>query len=478
MSMVLDSQVLRAQRRVGSTVRDKWLLDRLLGVGGMASVYAATHRNGSRAAVKILHPEISTNAAACERFMWEGHVANAVRHDGVVKVIDDDIDEDGTLYLVAELLDGETLEERRLRHGGRISEEECLLVSDQLLGVLVAAHAAEIVHRNIKPDNVFLTREGQVKLLDFGIARLRESSASKHITPVGTALGTPAYMAPEQARGLSDEVDARSDIWACGATMFCLLSGQTVHDGHTDREQLVNAVTRPARSLRAVAPDVSDSVAQLVDRALEFSANDRWPTAARMREALQHVYEEQYARPITTAPGLVLSDRAAEGTPPQPLGAVAPSDERAATPPRLEDSSFRPTVRSYAPRRKTATVAAGAAVGLVVAVLSIVAVMGVVERRTRTSSTLGVAATASPSAAGVLNIERARPSPAEVSVTDLPIAGTASSLRGAAAAPLPQPPGPPSAGVPRPDTTPRRACRPPYFVDPATGKMHWKLECL
>src|SRR5271154_4956088 len=115
-----DPLVARARERVGTTLRDKWRLDVLLGVGGMAAVYAATHRNGSRAAVKILHPGMSTNAFVRERFMWEGYAANAVGHEGAVKVIDDDEAEDGSLFLVTELLDGETLEERRVRMGGRL----------------------------------------------------------------------------------------------------------------------------------------------------------------------------------------------------------------------------------------------------------------------------------------------------------------------------------------------------------------------
>src|SRR5580658_1513651 len=200
-----DPLVVRAQARVGSTLREKWRLDVLLGVGGMAAVYAATHRNGSRVAVKILHPGMSTNAFVRERFMWEGYAANAVGHEGAVKVIDDDEAEDGSLFLVTELLDGETLEERRVRMGGRLVQQEVLLVADHVLDVRVAAHAKGIVHRDLKPENVFLTRTGQIKVLDFGLARLRQLSTSTNLTEAGGMVGTPAYMAPEHARGLSEE---------------------------------------------------------------------------------------------------------------------------------------------------------------------------------------------------------------------------------------------------------------------------------
>ena len=175
LTQLLDPLVVRARQRVGQVLREKWRLDVLLGVGGMAAVYGATHRNGSRAAVKILHSELSTNAEVRSRFTREGHAANAVGHDGAVKVIDDDVAEDGSLYLVTELLDGETLEDRRERSGGRLREDEVLSIADQLLDVLGAAHAKGVVHRDIKPANIFLTRSGQLKVLDFGIAHLREA---------------------------------------------------------------------------------------------------------------------------------------------------------------------------------------------------------------------------------------------------------------------------------------------------------------
>ena len=161
-----------------------------------------------------------------------------------------------------------TLEERRLRLGGRMPQDEVVIAIDKLLDVLIAAHAKGIVHRDLKPENVFLTRSGQVKVLDFGIARLRELSSNKGMTQAGAMVGTPAYMAPEHARGLSDEVDERSDLWAVGATMFCLLSGRSVHDGKTVNEQLASAITKPAPPLLSIAAEVKAPIANVVDRAL------------------------------------------------------------------------------------------------------------------------------------------------------------------------------------------------------------------
>jgi serine/threonine-protein kinase len=142
------------------------------------------------------------------------------------------------------------------------------------------------VHRDIKPENLFLTSEGVLKVLDFGIARLHEATAPGGATRTGRMIGTPAFMPPEQALGRSRQVDAQTDLWAVGATMFTLMSGQFVHEAETMEEMLVHAGSRPARSLAAVAPTVPTSVAAVVDRALAFKIEDRWPDAAAMKTAL------------------------------------------------------------------------------------------------------------------------------------------------------------------------------------------------
>jgi serine/threonine-protein kinase len=476
--MAPDSQIVEALNRVGSIVRDKWQLDSLLGSGGMANVYAATHRNGSRAALKILHPGMSTNAAARERFLWEGYVANAVRHDGVVKVIDDDTAEDGSLYLVTELLDGETLEDRRLRFGGRIPEAECLLVSDQLLDVMVAAHAVGIVHRDIKPDNLFLTRAGQVKVLDFGIARLGETPVSKHATMLGTMAGTPAYMAPEQARGLSDEVDAQSDLWSCGATMYCLLSGQTVREGCSDIDQLVNAMTKSAPPLRSVAPDIDAGIACFVDRALEFVKEARWPTAAVMQEALHQVYEQFQGHPITSAPKLALGEGVPDPAPQARPGTGPPPDQRSATPSRSEVPSYRPLERSFTPPTRSVALAVGAAMGLAVAVLSVATVVRLGHRPERAPPMFAVAATVgSTRAPSSPRTPDPLPVPPERSVMDLPVATSMSQERNLPATSPRGSPTEPPAHFPEATRAARPSCKPPYSVDPTTGKKHWKLDC-
>jgi serine/threonine-protein kinase len=291
----------RVESRVGTTLRQKWHLDALLGVGATAAVYSATHGNGSRAAIKILHAEGSGPPSSRDRFLREGQVANRVGHDGAVRVIDDDVTEDGALVLVTELLDGETLEDRRVRLGGRLPVDEVLFFADQVLDVLAAAHAEGITHRDLKPSNLFLTRRGVVKVFDFGIARFRELASGGQAMNLGGLSGTPRFMPPEQVRGLTDEIDARSDLWACGATMFELLSGRSVHEGGTAYQVMMSAATTSAPRFASVAPESRPSLAALIDRALEFDKSKRWVDAAAMQEEVRDAYRDSYGRPLSTA---------------------------------------------------------------------------------------------------------------------------------------------------------------------------------
>jgi hypothetical protein len=275
-----------ARTRVGTVLHRKWRLDRLIGVGGMAAGFAATHRNRNRVAVKVLLPEYASHPELRERFLREGYLANSVGHPGAVRVFDDDVAEDGTVYLVMELLEGETLEQMVARRGGRLDVSTVLEVLDRLLAVLEAAHEQHIVHRDLKPENVFLTRDGDLRVLDFGIARLREHSDRLHITSSGHVLGTPGFIPPEQALGQWERVDERSDLWAVGAIAWYLLTGREVHDGATPQLKLLAAAMNPAEPLCRVAPDLPSSVCRIVDRALAFDPADRWPSAAEMRDEL------------------------------------------------------------------------------------------------------------------------------------------------------------------------------------------------
>ncbi len=231
MTAAHEERVVRARARVGSVLNDKYRLDRVLGVGGMAAVYSATHlRNASRIAVKLLHPEMAVDTNIRRRFLREGYAANSVEHPGTVRILDDDTAVDGSVFLVMELLEGETLDHRWERSGHRLGGREVARLMYQVLDVLAAAHAKGIVHRDIKPENLFLTRGGILKVLDFGVARLIDGPVTA-TRPGHGIIGTPAFMAPEQVLGKA--VDPQSDLYAVGATrpspLLLRPEGDTVH---------------------------------------------------------------------------------------------------------------------------------------------------------------------------------------------------------------------------------------------------------
>ncbi|MBK8258332.1 MAG: protein kinase [Polyangiaceae bacterium] len=284
-----DPFTRRALARVGTTLRDKWRIDKLLGIGGMAAVYAGTHRNGKRGAIKILHLELSQDEDSRRRFLQEGYAANRVEHPGAVSVLDDDVAEDGSVFLVMELLLGSTIDALAERQPkARLDVGFTLTVADRLLDVLIAAHAKGIVHRDLKPENFFLTTDGTVKVLDFGIARVRELQGhSGRVTRTGDAMGTPAYMPPEQALGNWNDVDARTDLWAIAASMFTLITGRLVHDAPTVQQMMLAAMTKHAPPIRSLMPEVPPPVAAVIDRALSFERDKRFPDALAMRVALR-----------------------------------------------------------------------------------------------------------------------------------------------------------------------------------------------
>jgi serine/threonine protein kinase/tetratricopeptide (TPR) repeat protein len=318
-----------AKRRVGAVLKGKYRLEAVLGLGGMAVVYKATHRNRAQFAIKMLHGELSMREDIRARFLREGYAANSVKHPGAVRVVDDDVAEDGAAFLVMDLLEGATVEELWERADRHLPVPVAAAIVHQLLDVLTAAHAAGIVHRDIKPANLFVTTDGTVKVLDFGIARVLEGAAGAQSTR-GVPIGTPTFMAPEQALARSSEIDARTDVWAAGATLFALVSGVTVHEGATAAGILAHAATEPARSLADVAPDIPSLVVGVVDRALAFDAAMRWPSAEAMRDALAVACEVGFgALPskVTLASLVTRDSRAA--SPRAPAG--APEFESAPT---------------------------------------------------------------------------------------------------------------------------------------------------
>ncbi len=351
-----------AEARIGRVLNDKWTLERLIAIGGMAAVYLARHRNGARAAVKILHRRLAENASVRERFVQEGYAANRVEHHGVVQVLDDDTihggEDDGAVYLVMELLEGESLDERAARPPP-VDELEVLAILDGVLDVLVAAHARGVIHRDLKPDNIFLARDPEdgrvrIKVLDFGLARL-EGGASK--TVHGLALGTPSYMSPEQAAGRTDEIDGRTDIFALGATAFRLLTGRRIHEEPNVTALVLKMASAPAPPIRSVSAGVSPELAAVIDRALAFAREDRYPTAADMRADVQAIRRERLgedAFPTSLRASIRAPD--ARDEPSQPtiqLGEADLASRPEASPPRALDAGSMASISHPAgvPRR-------------------------------------------------------------------------------------------------------------------------------
>jgi serine/threonine-protein kinase len=340
---------------IGTVLQDKWRIVGKIARGGVAMVFRAEHRHGQSAAIKIMLPQFCRNEDVRRRFLREGYAANKVGHPGVVRVLDDDVTPDGSPYIVMELLeDGENLEDRRVRLGGRLPPDEVVRACDQVLDVLEAAHEKGIVHRDIKPDNIFVKNDGTVKVLDFGIAHIKETVLEKEPTATGLLLGTPEFMAPEQAMGKRGQIDARTDIYALGATMFTLLSGEAVHVHDALGALLVATSTRQARSLSSVAfKGIPRELIAVVDRALALEKARRWQSARAMQEALRQAMPAASAEapPLEAAAGdSPKREHVSLLPPPKPATVLMPPPARSATrpppPPARAWPALSPPARS------------------------------------------------------------------------------------------------------------------------------------
>lgn len=271
--------------RAGYVVFGKYTIVERVGRGGMATVYAARHRNGKRVALKALHPVHCASKAAVERFFREGTIANLVEHPGALEVYDEGRTDDGVCVLVCEYLEGCTLHEFQRSTAQPLSVGEVMDALLQVLDVLIVAHAARVVHRDIKPTNLFLTTDGRVKLLDFGVARLPTGS-DELLTIDGELLGTPAFMPPEQARGLVEQVDATSDLWSVAATALALLSGKAPRQGRSVSELLMAAIGEPMPPASSFCAQLPSGLAAALDRALSTDKSLRFASAKSFRDEL------------------------------------------------------------------------------------------------------------------------------------------------------------------------------------------------
>lgn len=280
---------------VGRTVGDAYVLSELIGIGGMGRVYRAEQRAlGRSVAVKLIHPHLLGDERTVARFYTEARASSRLNHPNSVSIIDFGREEDGTLYLAMEYLDGHDLAMLMQEPMALPLERICEIVSG-VLGALSEAHAHKVVHRDLKPENIILKKSHSgrelVKVVDFGLATITEKKDTS-ITAPGLVCGTPDYMAPEQGQGL--EIDGRSDLYAVGVLLYELIVGELPFDGETPTQVILQHISAPLPDPREMAPErnVSDRLAQVVIKALQKSPADRFQTAEEMRLELEAAVED------------------------------------------------------------------------------------------------------------------------------------------------------------------------------------------
>ncbi len=261
-----------------------------LGAGGMGSVYRATQLSmGREVALKVLHPHIARDRSFSERFTREARVAGLINHPNVVTCFDAGSDQ-SMLYMALELISGGDAAQLSKRKNGRLSEAEVLTIGIDCARGLEAIEDAGLIHRDIKPANIFLTsdplRGGRAKLGDLGLARPR--AGDERMTISGSPIGTPAFMSPEQARGVRD-LDIRSDVYSLGAALFDLASGAPPFSGGSIYAIVSQVITSPTPDPREHRPEVSASLAEVIKRAMTRSRDDRYRRPVELREELERI---------------------------------------------------------------------------------------------------------------------------------------------------------------------------------------------
>jgi serine/threonine-protein kinase len=278
---------------LGRLLAGKYRLEAQLAVGGMGAVYRAMNEIVSRpVAIKILRPEFGNNEQFVKRFMREGRAANIIKHPNIVDVIDIDRDE-GDLFIVQDLLKGEDLG-TRLKRTKQLPIKATLAVAVPVAEALGAAHEHGIVHRDLKPANVFLAEvEGKIvpKVLDFGVAKMLDPEGDTRLTPTFAALGTPAYMSPEQITEPLT-VDARSDVWAMGIMLHRMVTGKLPFESESQGGMLVAICTKSPTLLIAETTDAPPSFEQLVRKCLTRDPKERYANCAEVALALREVHAE------------------------------------------------------------------------------------------------------------------------------------------------------------------------------------------
>jgi eukaryotic-like serine/threonine-protein kinase len=255
-----------------------------IGRGGNARIFLARDPEGRQVALKILHPELLVSVAA-DRFLREIKLASRLNHPHIARLLDSG-ERDWLVYYVMDFVDGQTLRER-LDSSRQLSIAETLRIASDLLDALDHAHQQGIIHRDVKPANVVLSAQGAI-LLDFGIARAVVASGSDQLTRSGIAVGTSTYMSPEQITAVTD-IDHRCDIYSLGCVLYECLAGQAPFVHRNEAVVLQLHLTQPAPDVRTLRSDTPPELATAIAKAMAKTPNERWRSAAEMRETLAAV---------------------------------------------------------------------------------------------------------------------------------------------------------------------------------------------
>lgn len=315
---------------VGQVISAKYKLLRLLGDGGMGSVYEAEHLAlGTHVAIKVLHTDLARRTGIAERFLQEARISAQIRSPHVVQVTDVDRTLDGVAYLVMELLQGEPLS-GVVRRERRLAVGTACEYASQILQALEAAHSLGVIHRDLKPDNVFVTFQGGkpvLKLIDFGIAKLKTAQAgqTKNLTVAGMLMGTPEYMAPEQAYS-ADRVDVRADLYAVGVMLYEMLSGRPPVSADDPRVLVLKVERGEVTPLVQAAPGIEPLLAGLVHRSMAPRPEMRFANATEMRIALEDILRGRRPATAQFARAVVEPDPMAAAPAPPGAGNLRPME--------------------------------------------------------------------------------------------------------------------------------------------------------
>lgn len=273
----------------GSLLGGRYRLGRQIGAGGMGGVYEATREDlgHMRVAVKVLHETLAEDESLLRRFRREAETVGLINHPNIVKILDCHTEPDEPAFLVMELLDGLSLRQELLRQG-TLATGRTVFIATQMLAALAAVHRANVIHRDMKPENVFLTTMSGlgdiVKVLDFGVAKLLTRPSGETLTQLGMVVGTPTYMAPEQARGAA--IDPRSDLYSVAAIMYECLTGHAPYAGDNYNALLFAIQQGRPTPLSELRPELDPSLIAVIERALSTEAEARFQSAEDMAEAL------------------------------------------------------------------------------------------------------------------------------------------------------------------------------------------------